>query len=174
MSVDRAAGTTAAVILAGLIGMIAFGRLADRTARTGHPFRLRMPALLALITAGLLGTAFGAVDPGPAQLILIMAGGATLTAPVGPVAAVVVDVVHPALRATAISTMAVVQNLGGLAVGPVLAGWLSDRYGLTFALAITPSLCVGAAGLFWYGSRFYERDRAAVRVPRSMMIRSAE
>jgi predicted MFS family arabinose efflux permease len=85
-----------------------------------------------------------------------------MTAAVGPVTAVVVDVVHPARRATAISTMAVVQNLGGLAAGPVPAGWLSDRFGLTVALAVMPLLGVGAAGLFWYGSRFYERDRDAV------------
>jgi hypothetical protein len=45
-----------------------------------------------------------------------------VTAAVGPVSAVVVEVVHPALRATAISTLAVVQNSSGLAIGTVLAG----------------------------------------------------
>jgi MFS family permease len=87
-----------------------------------------------------------------------------MTAAIGPVSAVVVDVVRLALRSTAISTMAVVQNLVGLAVGPVLGGWLSDRYGLTTALAVLPLLCVVSAAMFWYGSRFYERDRAAVPV----------
>jgi MFS transporter, Spinster family, sphingosine-1-phosphate transporter len=98
------------------------------------------------------------------QLFLIVVGGATMTAAVGPVSAVVVDVVHPALRATAISTLAVVQNLVGLAIGPVLAGLVSDRYGLTTALAVLPLLCVVSGAMFWYGSRFYERDRAAVPV----------
>jgi MFS family permease len=60
--------------------------------------------------------------------------------------------------------MGVVQNLGGLAIGPVLAGWLSDRYGLTAALTAIPLLCIAAAGLFWSGSRTYERDREAVPV----------
>ena len=120
-----------------------------------------MPAALAVLTAGLLTTAFAAVGPGVVQFLLILVGGATMTAAVGPVSAVVVDVVHPALRATAISTLTVVQNLVGLAVGPVLAGWLSDRYGLTTALAVLPLLCVVSAAMFWYGSRFYERDRAA-------------
>jgi MFS transporter, Spinster family, sphingosine-1-phosphate transporter len=73
----------------------------------------------------------------------------------------VVDVVHPALRATAISTMAAVGNLLGLAVGPVLAGWMSDRYGLTAALTVIPLLCVASAATFWYGSRSYKRDRDA-------------
>ena len=124
-----------------------------------------MPAALAVLTAGLLTTAFAAVSPGVAQFLLILVGGATMTAAVGPVSAVVVDVVHPALRATAISTLAVGQNLVGLAIGPVLAGWLSDRYGLTTALAVLPLLCGVSAAMFWYGSRFYERDRAGVLRP---------
>ena len=148
MSVDRAAGATALVILAGFVGMIAFAHLADRASRRHPKARLQLPAVLALVTAGLLSTAFAAVGPGVVQFLLIVAGGATATAAVGPVSAVVVDVVRPALRATAVSTMVMAQNLGGIAVGPVLAGWLSDVYGLTTALAVMPLLCIGAAGLF--------------------------
>jgi MFS family permease len=119
-------------------------------------------AVLAIVTLALLTTAFAAVGPGIAQLLLIAIGGATMTGAVGPVAAVVVDVVHPALRATAISRMVVVvQNVGGLAVGPVLTGLLSDRFGVTAALAAMPVLCAVAAGTFWYGSRYYVRDRDA-------------
>jgi MFS family permease len=164
MPVDRAAAATALVILAGFVGMIGFAHVADLAAVRYPQARLRVPAGLALLTACLLTTAIAAVDPGVVQFLLIVAGGATMTAAVGPVSAVVVDVVHPALRATAISTLAVIQNLVGLAVGPVLAGWISDRYGLTVALAVLPLLCVVSAALFWYGSRFYERDRAAVPV----------
>jgi MFS family permease len=144
--------------------MIAFGYIADRAAVQNPRARLLVPAALAAVTAGLLSTAFAAVGSGVVQFLLVVAGGATMTAAVGPVSAVVVDVVHPALRATAISTMAVVQNLFGLAVGPVLAGWVSDRYSLTLALALIPLLCVAAAGLFWYGSWFYVGDRDAVPV----------
>jgi MFS transporter, Spinster family, sphingosine-1-phosphate transporter len=162
MPVDRAAAATALVILAGFAGMIGFAHVADRAAVRRPRARLLVPAGLAVLTAGLLTTAFAVMVPGAAQFLLILAGGATLTAAVGPVSAVVVDVVHPALRATAISTLAVVQNLVGLAVGPVLAGWLSDRYGLTAALALLPLLCVVSATTFWYGSRTYERDRTAV------------
>jgi hypothetical protein len=55
-----------------------------------------------------------------------------------------------------------------LAAGPILAGWLSDRYGLTAALAVLPMLCVVSAGMIWSGSRFYERDRAAVPIAASV------
>ena len=164
MPVDRAAGATALVILAGFAGMIAFAHIADCAAVRNPRARLLVPAVLAVVTAGLLSTAFAAVGPGVAQFLLVVAGGATITAALGPVSAVVVDVVHPALRATAISTMVVVQNLFGVAVGPVLAGWLSDRYSLTIALAVIPLLCVAAAGLFWCGSWFYVGDRAAVPI----------
>jgi hypothetical protein len=34
----------------------------------------------------------------------------------------------------------------------------------TTALAVVPLLCLGSAAMFWYGFRFYERDRAAVPV----------
>src|SRR4051794_28135146 len=71
----------------------------------------------------------------------------------------VVVAMFPQLKAE----WAVVQDLGGLAAGPVPAGWLSDRFGRTVALAVMPLLGVGAAGLFWYGPRFYQRDRDAVR-----------
>jgi MFS family permease len=162
--VDRAAAATALVILAGFAGMIGFAHLADRAAVRHAQARLLVPAALAVITASLLTTAFAAVGPGAVQFFLIMVGGATMTAAVGPVSAVVVDVVQPALRATAIATLAVVQNLVGLAIGPVLAGWVSDRYGLTAALAVLPLLCVVSAAMFCYGARFYERDRAAVPV----------
>jgi len=168
MPVDRAAGATALVVLAGFAGMIGFAHVADRAAVRNPAARLLVPAGLAVFTAGLLTTAFAAVGPGTVQFLLIVVGGATITAAVGPVAAVVVDVVHPALRATAISTLTVVQNLVGLAVGPVLAGWLSDRYGLTAALAVLPMLCVVSAGMFWSGSRFDERDRAAVPIAASV------
>jgi predicted MFS family arabinose efflux permease len=164
LPVDRAAAAAALVILAGFVGMIGFAHVADRAAVRNPSARLLVPAGLAVFTAGLLTTAFAAVGPGAVQFLLIVVGGATMPAVVGPVSAVVVDVVHPALRATAISTLTVVQNLVGLAVGPVLGGWLSDRYGLTTALAVLPLLCVVSAAMFWYGSRFYERDRAAVPI----------
>ena len=63
-----------------------------------------------------------------------------------------------------ISTLTVVQNLVGLAVGPVLAGWLFERYGLTTALGVVPPLYVVSAAMFRCGFRFYERDPAAVLV----------
>jgi predicted MFS family arabinose efflux permease len=177
MPLDRAAGATALVILAGFGGMIAFAYVADRAAARNPPARLLVPAVLAMVSGILLVTAFAAVGPGAVQFLLVVAGGATMTAASGPVAAVVVDVVHPALRATAISTMAAVGNLLGLAVGPILGGWLSDLYGLTTALTVMPLLCLVSAATLWYGSRSYKRDRYAVPVapvPSALGLRPQE
>ena len=72
--------------------------------------------------------------------------------------AVVVDVVHPALRSTAASVLSLTQNLFGLAAGPLLTGVMSDRYGLPFALSVVPLFCVLAAIVFLIAARTYESD----------------
>lgn|GEM_PF-2634611 len=72
------------------------------------------------------------------------------------------DVVDSGLRVTALSTSTAVQNLLGLAVGPVRTGVLADRFGLPTALAVMPAACGAAAPLFWYGPRSYAADRDAV------------
>jgi MFS family permease len=149
------------VILAGAVGGVVFALLADRLAAQTPRARLLVPAALAVLTFVLLTGGFAVLEPGASQFVLVVAGGLTVTAAVGPVAAVVSDVVHPGLRATAIAVGVVVQNLFGLAVGPVLTGWLADRYGLPTALAVMPAACAVGAVAFWYGSRHYVRDRDA-------------
>jgi MFS transporter, Spinster family, sphingosine-1-phosphate transporter len=106
--------------------------------------------------------AFVAVPPGLPQMLLILLGGATATTAIGPAVAVALDVVPLGVRATAVSIFAVVQNMMGLAIGPVLTGALSDRWGLTTALGLVAVLGLAAGLMFWWGSRYYGRDRARV------------
>jgi MFS family permease len=159
---DRATNLAAVVILAGMIGTIVFAYVADRVAARDRRGRLRVPAAVSVATFGLLTCAFALIDPGPWQIALIVVGGLTVTAPVGPVAAVVADVVHPGLRATAIATVSVAQNLLGLAVGPLITGVIADRFGLPTALTVMPAACGVAALAFWYGSHRYVSDCDAV------------
>jgi MFS transporter, Spinster family, sphingosine-1-phosphate transporter len=114
-----------------------------------------------LTGAVLLAGTFGVVPPCAVQLALVIVGTAAVSSAVGPVMAVVIDVVPPGLRATATSLAVLVMNLGGLAVGPVLTGLLSDRFGLVPALAAVSALGVAASAALWQGSRHYPRDRAA-------------
>ncbi|MCK7621636.1 MFS transporter [Streptomyces sp. RS10V-4] len=162
LSTDQAGAWAALVILAGFAGSIGSGYLADRRAARRPAHKLLVPSVLAVVTAVLLCTAFGALAPGGLQFALVLVGGFPLAAALGTAPAAVVDVVPPSLRATAFGMVALVQNLLGLAVGPLLTGWLSDGFGLRTALAAMPLFCVAAAAAFWWGSRSYDSDLAAV------------
>ena len=155
---DQAGLKTGLVVLVGGIGAVLWSVVADRWSGRMRQARLYVPALAGLATAVLMFIAFGLLSPGPAQFALIVAGAMAMTGSIGPVCAVVVDVTHPALRATAASILSLTQNLFGLAAGPLLTGYLSDAYGLPFALAVIPAFCLCAAIVFGIAARTYEFD----------------
>ena len=155
----RAGVMASFVVLAGALGTVTAGHVADRLARRDVRWRMFVPAVAAVATAATLGIAFGAVPPGATQVALVLLGGATATSAIGPAVAVVLDVVPPSVSATAVAIYAVVQNLMGLAVGPVVTGVLADRWGLTAALASVAGAGLAAGFAFWWGSRSYGQDR---------------
>ena len=81
-----------------------------------------------------------------------------MAASVGPTDAVVIDVIHPALRATGASILSLMRNLFGLAGGPLLTGALSDAYGLQFAMAVVPLFGLLAAAMYMVAARTYVAD----------------
>ena len=87
------------------------------------------------------------------------------TCSVGPVSAIVIDVIHPGVRATGASVLALFQNLFGLAAGPFLVGMLSDSIGLQRALTAVPLASVVAAAAFIVAARSYEGDKARAAEP---------
>jgi MFS family permease len=111
--------------------------------------------------------AFVGVPPGPTQFALIIAGGIVMAGSVGTTDAVVIDVIHPSLRATGASVLSLMRNLFGLAGGPILAGSLSDVYGLQFAMSVVPLFGLVAAAMYLVAARSYLSDRKSVepRVP---------
>jgi predicted MFS family arabinose efflux permease len=155
---DQAGLKTGLVVLVGGVGAIAWSIVADRLSVRNRRARLYVPALAAVLTAFFMFLAFGVAGPGRAQFALIMLGATVMTGTIGAVAAVVVDVVNPTLRATAAAVLTLTQNLIGMAAGPFVTGVLSDAYGLPFALAVVPVFCVLAAGMFVMASRTYETD----------------
>lgn len=172
MTPQDAATKAALVVLAGALGSVVWGALVDRAGRQRPGASLRLVALLCLATLAVLGFAFGAPQLGmplaaPTQFMLIVLGGFLMTCTVGPSAAAVIDVTHPGVRSTGASVLSLFQNLFGLAVGPFVAGALSDALGLQVALAITPLFSLLAAGAMLMASRSYAADKdkvAAVRV----------
>jgi MFS family permease len=151
------------VVLVGGIGAFVWGVVADRLTSRVACARLYVPAIGAVLTTALMGSAFALLPPGNAQYALIVLGGLMMAVNVGPVSAAVIDVVHPSVRATAASILSLIQNLFGLAGGPLLTGLLSDRYGLHVALAVVPAFCVLAAILFMAAARTYVSDLQQAR-----------
>ena len=155
---DQAGLKAGVVVLVGGVGAVIWGIVADRLTPRIARARLYVPVAGAVLTAALMGTAFAAFPPGNVQFALIVLGGFMMAVNVGPITAVVMDVVHPGVRATAASVLSLIQNLFGLAGGPLLTGLLSDRYGLQVALAVVPAFCLLAAIFFALAARTYVAD----------------
>ncbi|MFO1270386.1 MAG: MFS transporter [Rubrivivax sp.] len=165
-----AALKAALVVLAGALGSVVWGTVVDRAGRRGAALKLRVVALLCLATLLVLSFAFGAPRLGlglsaPVQFALIAAGGFLMTCTVGPAAAVVIDVTHPGVRSTGASVLSLFQNLFGLAVGPFVAGALSDALGLETALTLVPLAGLLAAAAFHRAAASYAEDQARAADP---------
>ena len=160
------AGVRAAlIVLAGAIGSVVWGAVVDRAGLRRSDTKFAVLALLCLATLATLVFAFGAPLFGlklsaPAQFAFIVFGGFLMTCTVGPVSAIVMDVVHPGVRATGSAVLALFQNLFGLALGPVIAGALSDIWGIESALTVIPAFGALAAIAFMLAARSYEADKA--------------
>ncbi|HSI55798.1 MAG TPA: MFS transporter, partial [Ramlibacter sp.] len=161
----QAAMQAALVVLASALGSVVWGAVVDRIGLRRPRRKLAALAALCVLALLLLGFAFGAgfagIDLAPgAQRALILVGAFVATCTVGPVVEIVIDVIHPGVRATGAAVLALFQNLLGLAAGPFIAGVLSDAWGLTTALAVTPAFGLLAAMAFMVAARSYESDKA--------------
>jgi len=161
MAPDQAGKHAALVVLAGALGSFVWGLVVDRLAQRRLRNKLLAVALLCLVSLALLAYAFGAA-PAEHQLAWIVIGGFVMTCSVGPIASVVIDVVHPAVRSTGAAVLSLFQNLLGLALGPFVAGVLSDQWGLPTALSVIPAFSAIAALLFVRAAASYEAEVSAL------------
>jgi MFS transporter, Spinster family, sphingosine-1-phosphate transporter len=167
---DQAGVRAALVVLCGAFGSVAWGVVCDMAGKRHPRARVLMMAALCAISTAVLGAAFGLPLVGvslsnQAQFGLFALGGFFATCTAGPSAAIVVNVIHPGFRATGASILGLLQNLLGMAVGPLIAGALSDAFGLQLALTVTPVFGIAAAWLLVVGSRSYERDTVRAASP---------
>ena len=163
LATDQAAIRASLVVLCGAAGMVFWGAVADRAARSRPRVKLQVVGLLCAVSAVVLSFAFGAPRLGvtlsvQAQFGLIALGGFFMACISGVVTAVAIEVVHPGIRSTGASVLSLFQNLLGLAAGPFIAGWVSDVWSLETALTVMPAVGLLAAGLFMITSRCYEAD----------------
>ena len=155
---DRAGVFAALVVLCGAFGSVFWGAIADRCGLARPRNKLFVMAVVCVASAAVLVPSFAIPAPFGVQYAMIAVGGLVMTCTVGPVSAIVADVVHPGVRATGLSVLALFQNLLGLAAGPFLTGALSDSLGLATALSLIPLFAVVAAGCFLLAARSYESD----------------
>lgn len=101
------------------------------------------------------------LPPGGLQMALLLVGSMIAGGHVGIVSAVVIDLSHPGLRATALGTVVRFNNLLGLVPGPLLVGALSDAFSLTTAMTVIPLAGTGAAACFLSAARGYEAELSA-------------
>ena len=164
---DKAGIQAALVVLAGALGSVVLGAIVDKVGTRRQDGRFVAIAAMSVTTMLVLMFAFGAKQLGVvlsqnAQFSLILLGGFFATCTVGPAAAIVIDVIHPGVRSTGASILSLFQNLFGLALGPVVAGALSDVIGLEGALALTPLTCIVAALAFLLARNDYATDKADI------------
>jgi predicted MFS family arabinose efflux permease len=157
LPVDQAGLRGGTMILLAGVGMIVGGVFADRGARTSRVRKLQLAAAYTTTTFALLTIAF-ALPPGRAQLVLLCAGTFAAGCHAGAITAAIIDVTHPAVRATGIATLALFNNLIGLAPGPYLVGLLSDATNLKTAMTVAPVAGLLAAACFLLAARSYDAD----------------
>lgn len=158
---DRASLKSSLIMVMAIIGSPLGGFLADQWLKKKAEARLLFSALSSALTAILFISGFYFLE-GPAQFYVFLLGGATAIAFASSAIAVTQDVVHPGLRATAYSLCVIIMHLLGSALGPLVVGMLSDRYGIATALTLLPLSALWAGLLFFIGSFYYEKDLARV------------
>src|SRR4051812_6663770 len=158
---DKAAGVAAIAILFMGVGMIVCGAVTDRLSRR-VPIR-KWTSAIVYTTASLvfLGVGFS-LHPGGAQLLLLAVGVFFAAGTSGPAGAMVSNLTHESIRATAFGTLTLANNLLGLAAGPLVTGILADKFGLEGAMKIVPIVAVGALVALLIGRRFYVRSLTRV------------
>ncbi|MEW6529786.1 MAG: MFS transporter [Thermodesulfobacteriota bacterium] len=161
LPMDKAGAKAALVFLVGAIGTMFAGYILDKWRRKKPKALLLGTALFSLFNGALWIIAFGVLQ-GPVQYVVILVGALGVGACLGPAYTASQEAVHPGLRATSISLLTIVHQLLGQAIGPLIAGMLSDKYDLRIALAIISFVPLLAALAFFIGALFYERDVARV------------
>jgi MFS family permease len=151
--------------IAGVAGMLAAGFVTERLARRDRRWLLGVPAVVSLLGVPFV-IAFLTLQTGKAAAA--MAFGVILFGPamLGPIATVTQSLAKVRMRAVAASLVMVTFNLGGLGLGPLAVGILSDLFaatrgteGLRLALLLPiVSALMGAGALFAVGARRLPAD----------------
>jgi predicted MFS family arabinose efflux permease len=161
---DKAAGIAAIAILLMGTGMIVCGAVTDRLARTVAIRKWTSAIVYTAASLVFLGIGFS-LPHGGVQLLLLAIGVFFAAGTAGPAGAMVTNLTHESIRATALGTLTLANNLLGLAAGSLVTGILADRFGLVGAMKVVPIVAVGALIALLIGRKFYVRSLAKVNAP---------
>src|SRR5687768_16317012 len=162
MAPDKAAGVAAIAILLMGVGMIVCGAVTDRLARTVAIRKWTTAIVYTAASLVFLGIGFS-LPHGGVQLLLLAIGIFFAAGTAGPAGAMVSNLTHESIRATAMGTLSLANNLPGLAAGSLMTGILADRFGLEGAMKIVPIVAVGALIALLIGRKAYPKSLAKVR-----------
>ncbi|OGT97936.1 MAG: MFS transporter [Geobacteraceae bacterium GWB2_52_12] len=147
-------------VVSGIVGTLAGGWLGDRFQKrtpTGYlyvsavGFLLGAPLMVLALTTSSLNVCLAAIFG--AELFLFLN--------TGPLNTVLVNVVTPGRRAMGFAINIFAIHALGDAISPAIIGFLSDHWGLSNALLITPLVVLVASGFAFWGGKFVEADQRA-------------
>lgn len=159
----EASSLAALLFMSSLISMVCIGPIIDMTRRRWSNGIPMVMAACFLLQGCLQFIAFEFLPAASIQQVStlfisgIFAGGM-----VAGFSTIIVDLVHPGARATAISLMVLCQNILGFALGPLVVGLLSDHFSLGTAMSMLSfaPILAGVAFVICYFT--YQRDAAKV------------
>ncbi|HJW45638.1 MAG TPA: MFS transporter [Lysobacter sp.] len=157
MATDAAGGVAAMIVLVAGLGMVGCGMLSDRLCRSGPEHKFSLAIAYCLASCVLLSLAF-ALPHGTPQLVIIALGMFLAAGTSGPAGAMVANLTPLPIHGTAFAMLTLVNNLLGLAAGPLVTGLLADRLGLAGAFQLVPLISLAAAAVFYFAKRHYLTD----------------
>jgi MFS family permease len=162
MPLSRAALAAAGLVLVSAIGQVVCGIVTDRISRHAPARRWHVAIGYCLLLGTLLFLAFR-LPPGSLQIALVAAGVFFAASSLATSGAIIADATPPAFHASAFAALTLLNNIIGLASGPVLTGLLADAIGLRAALQWVPLAALLPLAACLAGKRAYvaERRRAA-------------
>ncbi len=162
MPIDRAGQTAAIFFVISAIGMILTGMLSDKRAKIDPLRKVSVAIALTLASAILLTFTFQ-LSPGPMQLALLGLSAFCISGVAGISGAMVANLTPLAIHGTAFATLALANNLVGLAPGPIVTGRLADQFGLAGAFRLLPVACLLACLCYALAKKSYGDDLTALR-----------
>jgi predicted MFS family arabinose efflux permease len=159
---DKAAGVAAIAILFMGVGMIVCGTVTDRLSRQVALRKWTTAIVYSLVSLVSLGVGFS-LPAGGTQLLLLAVGVFFAAGASGPAGAMVANLTAESIRATALGTLTLANNLLGLAAGPLVVGILADRVGLVDAMKVMPLVAVASLVALLIGRKAYPASLARVK-----------